>query len=1327
MDTSVHKRIGKYEVVSRLGRGGMGVVYRAEDTLIGRSVAIKTLNESLSGQPEMLKRFYREAQAPLHPNIAIVFDVGDEDGKPFIVMEFVDGEDLDKLISSSRPLSLVEKLAVIEQVCTGIGFAHRCGVVHRDIKPANIMVKRDPIVAKIVDFGIASVQRTKTEAGLTQTGKVIGSVHYISPERLKGEPFDGRSDIWATGVMLYQLLSGQLPFPGGQGEEAAVMHKVIDQPHPPLSRWLSSYPPVLDGIIDRALAKNPDERYPTAEEFAADLHVLNEELKKEQVSTLFNDAERLTSQQQFTTARDVLLQLKNIDPQHTGAKQLLSIVNQHLTRLQRAEEMRKLIAEAEEALAAERFADALSLLDQAARRDPANTEVQAKLEVAKEKRRVYEEVGGLMTRADWLRDRGDWTGALNVLEKALELDPANAHLRSNYAELSQQVKLAAHRSQIRELLLKARQEIDSHRFTAAIEVLQDVREIDPAEPEMAGLLQIAMSGQEQERRRKILEQIQAEIENCLTGENYERANELASRALEQLPSEPTLLQLKTRVAVQTRKAKVRQLIDATVAKAQETFLHSPAEALLIVQKALQDLPGEERLLVLEDSLRQRLKSAEKEEVRRRYLREAQNAIDRNEFEKAVEILESFQVEFADAGGVEELLEFARGEVAKQQRHARVAACVTQVTPLIEAEQFDQAIRLLEVASSETGDASLQRMLAEARAQQANLERKTEALLMRVARLRDRGQIDEAIRLLQEQPTASIPATPLNLLLEEICNQKEHEQAVANAFSSAARAVENGDFNAAIESIQSVQRAWGESADLTRALSEIESKRRQQASQTVAKAVESARTALLADDRATALSELRAAANMVEFASPTQQTAWRRLGAEASKSAPRKPAAKTPKAGAEFDMPAGRRGLAVLLATTGMLLTAGTVWWWLHRPVITPQPSEQRATQVTPSNQSTVAPQPAPSSGTLLIQGNVGGADVFIDESLKGFTQAGGTLRLLLDPGKHSVRISKAGYSGPPPVPVTITENGEKTVRFTLNPSSPSAPPPDTAAYLMIHSTPGASVSIDNAQQGTTDARGDLVVQVQPGRRALSIALQGYQPYSQVLNFKAGDHDNTTVMLPPIPVPVAPAPVPPRPSPVQILSFAVTAAQIEQGQPTTLKWQTANADEVSLNNGIGRVDNSGATTVRPQSSTTYQLTAKGNSGTEQRQVNVIVEQRAVQTPSLVSPPPVDERALVAAAFSNYNAALRAHNVAGMRAIWTGMSAKQAKAFQDFFKGNPDAAISDTCSPASLAISGDTASWTCTETTTIAAGGQPHVHSMHFTFAKRNGVWTIADRQ
>lgn len=1330
MDATVKKKIGKYEITGILGRGGMGVVYRAEDRRIGRLVAIKTLTEGFSGQPEMLERFYREAQAGIlqHPNIVIVYDLGDEDGVPFIVMEYVDGEPLDKLIASGKQLSLVDKLSIIEQVCTALGYAHQRGVVHRDIKPANVIVQPDG-QAKIVDFGIARVQSSK-EAGLTRTGNVIGTVHYIAPERLKGLAFDGRSDIFSTGVMLYLLLAGQLPF---TGEDLTVLQKLVNEPAPPLSTYLSSYPPALDSILDRALAKDPAQRYSTAEEFAADLHALGEQLKRGQVAGLFDDAERLAAEDQFGRAREVLLQLVRIEPQHTGARQLLAVVQQNLARLQRAEQVRQLVAEAEEALASARYTAALGSLEQAIQLDPDNQDLKRRLEDAREQKQRADEIAALMTQAETLRERGDWTGAIHVAEKALKLDENNAAIRSTVAELTRQAKLAAQQQQVKELLDKARHEYTARRFTQAIEILREAGKIDPSVPELDSLIAEAVSGQEQERRRRLIEQIHSEIENCLKAEDYDRASDLVDRAVEKLPTESSLLQLKSRVALQVREYRSRQLIESTVMKAQEAFLNSPGEALLIVQKALQELPGQERLLALEHSLRQRLKAAEKEEVRAQYLREAQQAIDRGEFEKAVEVLESYRLEFADAAGVGELLEFARKELAEQQRRARIAASVSRARVLMDQERFGEAIALLEPAVAETGDPSLDRLLAEARAQRQEAERKVEAQLARVTRLRERGQLQEAIELLQALPAASVSGTELNTLLSEVRAEQARRQATESALAIASAAADRDSFQAAIESLQAVQRAWGESPEIAKAIGDIESKRSQLASGNVARAVETARAALLSNNAAAALEHLRGVAEWVEFAGASQQSDWRRLGAEASKPAARKSTGDVPQIGFGLAEPAAaprKSKLLVPLISAGAVAVIAAVFLVVHFRAPKPAVQTQSPVQQLPATPATAA---APPTGTLAVDGDVDGVQIFVDGLLKGFTQKNGSLNLPLDPGTHTIRLSKAGYSDFTPSAITVAANQQTTLRYNLTRSaSAAAPPPPTEGFLSLHSTPGARVSIDQVLAGTTDARGNLIVQVKPGARSLQIALNGYQPFSQNFNIRAGEQNNLSVVLTPV---AAPKPAAPAAQPVQILSFSASASQIEQGQSTTLQWSTANASEVSINNGIARVDSSGQTTVRPQSTTTYVLTASGNGGTQQQSVNIIVEPQPAAAaapapaPTSAAPAPPDDSALVRAVLEKFSAALASHNVSAMKAIWPAMTSSQEKGFSSFFKNNRDARISDSCDPSSLTISGSSASWVCNETTTIMAGGSPvkSEHSIRFALKKSGSDWIIADRR
>ena len=274
-----------------------------------------------------------------HPNIVVVYDLGDQDGAPFLVMEYLEGESLDEIIRSGRLIPLASKLRVIAEVCSALGYAHRNNVIHRDVKPANVIVQPDG-TAKLLDFGIAHVERLEQDAGLTGIGSVIGTAAYMAPERLRGEAFDGRSDIFSAGVMLFQFLTGELPF--GR-DEVAVVQKVFSEKCPPLSRFLENYPAELDPILDRALAKDPCERYATAEEMAADIALVARDVKRDESIANASAGGAACSWDTSTPARGKMLQdILRIDAQHTGAKRLLSEVQRQLTQRQREESIQQL-------------------------------------------------------------------------------------------------------------------------------------------------------------------------------------------------------------------------------------------------------------------------------------------------------------------------------------------------------------------------------------------------------------------------------------------------------------------------------------------------------------------------------------------------------------------------------------------------------------------------------------------------------------------------------------------------------------------------------------------------------------------------------------------------------------------------------------------------------------------------------------------------------------------------------------------------------------------------------------------------------------------------
>jgi predicted Ser/Thr protein kinase len=269
------EKIGKYDVVKELGRGGMGVVYKAHDSLMERDVAIKLISEMVLAVPEIKSRFLREAQTAgklSHENITVIFDVGEDQGRPFIVMEYLEGADLGEMTDEGKDFSLPEKLDYAIQICRGLSYSHSRGIIHRDIKPGNIRVTANKKV-KIMDFGIARAE----SSNLTRTGAIIGTPYYMSPEQVQGKKIDKRSDIFSFGVLFYELLTGRKPFPGD--EPTGVMYKIVfEEPDRTDDRALSQ-PKELKPIVLKLLAKDPDKRYQDLSDAAADLDKILTQLR----------------------------------------------------------------------------------------------------------------------------------------------------------------------------------------------------------------------------------------------------------------------------------------------------------------------------------------------------------------------------------------------------------------------------------------------------------------------------------------------------------------------------------------------------------------------------------------------------------------------------------------------------------------------------------------------------------------------------------------------------------------------------------------------------------------------------------------------------------------------------------------------------------------------------------------------------------------------------------------------------------------------------------------------------------------------------------------
>ncbi len=263
------QRLGKYEIVSEIGRGGMAVVYKAYDPSLQRHVALKVLSPRLMSDDQIIRRFEREATTAAnlkHPNIVVIHDVGHAEGFQFLVMELLEGRTLREEIKAIGALPVTRVVPIIAQVASALDYAHHRGLIHRDVKPSNIILGADDH-ATLSDFGLV---RAMSGSRLTEVGSALGTLDYMPPEQLGGEEIDRRADIYSLGVVVYESLTTQTPFTADT--PYTLMRQVLYEPAPPLSRAIPQFSPAVDRVVAKALAKSPHDRFSTAGEFAMALY-----------------------------------------------------------------------------------------------------------------------------------------------------------------------------------------------------------------------------------------------------------------------------------------------------------------------------------------------------------------------------------------------------------------------------------------------------------------------------------------------------------------------------------------------------------------------------------------------------------------------------------------------------------------------------------------------------------------------------------------------------------------------------------------------------------------------------------------------------------------------------------------------------------------------------------------------------------------------------------------------------------------------------------------------------------------------------------------------
>jgi serine/threonine protein kinase len=741
-------KLGKYEIKGEIGSGAMGVVYLAEDPRLGRPVALKTTSAEVASSPELLKRFYREAQAAAklcHPNIVTIYEIDEANGVPFIAMEFLEGANLQKVISERREPLVLKKLQIIIDTCKGLDYAHQHGVVHRDIKPGNIMLS-DSGQVKIVDFGIARVG----VSSMTRTGVVLGTVMYMSPEQVQGMMVDARSDLFSLGIVLYELLTYHNPFPGD--DVPSILFKILNEPPEPITKYLGQCPPQLEQIVIRALAKDREERYQTSGDMAFDLQRIADSLRRNTATAYLEQGQRSLQAGELTLAKESLQKVLEIDSSHELAQSLLAEVRERIQSRQRTQKIEHNLRQAKEALEAEQFDDAIGLLEEALRLDPGNQEAQKYKQLVIQQRDRTEKIRRHVERAEKLAAEANFQQAKAELEAVLAIDPgagvAQVMMDWVVKELTEQER---HR-QVQQYLEGARTHLAEKNFAKALEVLDRARELDVLNVEVEALSRVVHSSQEKDERRQLLAKRLAEIEETLNHGQLDQAFTQMEQALREFPDDPQILRLHTQVLRRAEVHKKRRYVDEQLQAAREFLQRNQhSSALAVLEEAIQSVPDDPRLGSFLKTVQEAHEQSALEASRSDVLREANEHLRARNFTAAIEALEKSLARAGQSAELNELLQFARERYTEQQRQENIHHVLSRAQICLRDEQYEEAVQILTRAQDELKTSEIDALLTTARERQEAFLRRREEIIALALQLLQSDETAKAVALFEAAP------------------------------------------------------------------------------------------------------------------------------------------------------------------------------------------------------------------------------------------------------------------------------------------------------------------------------------------------------------------------------------------------------------------------------------------------------------------------------------------------------------------------------------------------------------------------------------------------
>ncbi|HEX3942351.1 MAG TPA: protein kinase, partial [Acidobacteriaceae bacterium] len=784
------RRIGRYEVIAELGRGGFGQVFRCLDPNLGTPVAIKIL--TADGDAGMMVRFRNEAATSRrlkHPNIVAIYDFGEQDAVPYIVMELLEGEDLHRVIEARRPLSLLHKIGILSQMAAGLGHAHNEGIIHRDVKPANVMLLHDGTV-KMMDFGIALITQS-THSRLTPRGAVIGTFRYMAPEQFRGGEPDVRSDIFSYGLIAYELLSGVHPF--FATEAAAQMYNILNVQPVPIRQFCPDCPVELQTLLARLLLKDPDLRYQSLDDVLADLEPALLKLRESRSMELINEAHSAKRQNQLEKAQGLVREALTLTPALEAAREFREQLQSELRRQAVRPRVEELVKRAREAMAAGNPSDAAQGFESAIGLDPLDTTLQGLLREAREAADRLRDALPLVADADRALANGDAAGAARIARRAVDLVPGLARAKdilvqaeTALADERRKLRFAEDAARLRRLievhswkegselvaalnrdfpdysevrileekltaaqkreedertlaagLTTARAQFRDGDLSGALDGLKLLSVQFPQSADVGSLLNAVQLEVDEKRRRDLVTRAVEEARRLAASEQFESAVKALDGALVRYPEDQDLQRERRAVVAASREAAWRAAIQKAITRAEELRSQARhAEAVQLLDSFLPADGGDPAIVALRDSIMAEHADARRAEELRDVIRRANELIAKNELDSATRMLQASPTHVRENPEVTRLLGAAESQKRlRAEKQTAFEALALEVPPLCEQGRFDEALR--GVDSFETqhgGDPGVSRLRNRILSDQHKAQRSAEELLAQATAL-----------------------------------------------------------------------------------------------------------------------------------------------------------------------------------------------------------------------------------------------------------------------------------------------------------------------------------------------------------------------------------------------------------------------------------------------------------------------------------------------------------------------------------------------------------------------------------------------------------------